>query len=176
MVYYAIEFTAELEGLTNLQPRGGCDDPSHPYFFKLKCENCGEISQKSTCVSLSDEVPLSNGKGTVHLVQKCKFCGREGTVLMLPGHGEPLTGQQGQNGQFARLMVFESRGFELFDFIFQDGWKAESESGEEFEIDLSEGEFADYDEKAECPIGVSNLKSQFKVVKKQGTAGKTQFR
>lgn len=34
-----------------------------------------------------------------------------------------------------------------------------------FEMDLSEGEFCDYDEKSECPVGISNLKSVFKVVR-----------
>lgn len=35
MVYYALEFTAELDGLTNLQPRGGCDDPNFTFYFKV---------------------------------------------------------------------------------------------------------------------------------------------
>jgi hypothetical protein len=36
MVYYALEFTAELDELTNLQPRGGCDDPTYTYYFKVR--------------------------------------------------------------------------------------------------------------------------------------------
>jgi Eukaryotic protein of unknown function (DUF866) len=43
-------------------------------------------------------------------------------------------------------------------FFSQNGGEAK------FEMDLSEGEFADYDEKSECPVSVSNLKSVFKVV------------
>lgn len=35
MVYYALELSAELDGLTNLQPRGGCDDPNFTYYFKV---------------------------------------------------------------------------------------------------------------------------------------------
>lgn len=31
-------------------------------------------------------------------------------------------------------------------------------------MDLSEGEFIEYDEKGECPVGISNLKASFKVV------------
>jgi hypothetical protein len=36
MVYYALLVGAELDGLTNLQPSGGCDDPSFPYYLKVR--------------------------------------------------------------------------------------------------------------------------------------------
>lgn len=36
--------------------------------------------------------------------------------------------------------------------------------GTPFEIDCSEGEFSEYDEKGECPVAVGNLQSTFKVV------------
>ncbi|KAG1346383.1 putative CXXC motif containing zinc binding protein [Cocos nucifera] len=128
MVYYMLSFTAELENLTNLQPRGGCDDPNYPYYFKVKCENCGEVSQKETCATMSESVPLSSGKGTANLVQKCKLCGREGSIQMIPGHGQPLTRELSQRELNTRLMVFDCRGFEPVDFSFGDGWKAESVS------------------------------------------------
>ncbi|KAM0912383.1 hypothetical protein ACQ4PT_012833 [Festuca glaucescens] len=87
MVFFALLVGAELDGLTNLPPSGGCDDPSYPYYFKLRCESCGETSAKTTCVSLDEVVDLSNGKGTANLVQKCKFCTREGSIVMIPGQG-----------------------------------------------------------------------------------------
>ena len=36
MVYYALLVGAELDGLTNLQPRRGCDDPNFPYYLKVR--------------------------------------------------------------------------------------------------------------------------------------------
>lgn len=30
-----LSISAELENLTNLQPRGGCDDPNYRYYFKV---------------------------------------------------------------------------------------------------------------------------------------------
>ena len=35
MVYYALLVGAELDGLTNLQPSRGCDDPNFPYYLKV---------------------------------------------------------------------------------------------------------------------------------------------
>ncbi|KQK08352.1 UPF0587 protein GA18326 [Brachypodium distachyon] len=173
MVFFGLFVGAELDGLTNLQPSGGCDDPKYPYYFKLRCENCGETSAKATCVSLDEVVDL--GKVTVNLSQKCKLCGREGSVVMIPGQGTPLTAEQSQKGEKACLMVFECRGFEPVDFAFGNGWKAESVHGTSFDIDLSEGEFDEYDEKGECPVALSKLQSTFKVVKKQGSHGKARY-
>lgn len=36
MVYYALYWWADLDNLTNLQPRYGCDDPTYPYYFKVR--------------------------------------------------------------------------------------------------------------------------------------------
>uniref|UniRef100_A0A3B6GR48 Uncharacterized protein n=1 Tax=Triticum aestivum TaxID=4565 RepID=A0A3B6GR48_WHEAT len=139
MVFFALLVGAELDGLTNLQPRGGCDDPSYPYYFK------------------------------------CKLCSREGSVVVIPGQGTPLTAEQSQKGEMTCLMVFECRGYEPIEFAFGNGWKAESVHGTPFDIDLSEGEFDEYDEKGECPVALSKLQSTFKVVKKQGFHGKTRY-
>ncbi|KDP34130.1 hypothetical protein JCGZ_07701 [Jatropha curcas] len=166
MVNYMLMITADLENIASLQPQGGCDDPSFSYLFKLKCGRCGEVSQKETCVSLNDTVPLPTGRGTANLVQKCKFCGRDGTILMVPGKGKPLTPEISEKGEYAPLMMFDCRGYEPEGFVFGDGWKAESTAGTKFEnIDLSGGEFAEYDEKGECPVMISNLSSKFEVAK-----------
>ncbi|KAI3812492.1 hypothetical protein L1987_17202 [Smallanthus sonchifolius] len=156
--------TAELENLTNFQPKAGVDDPNFTYYFKLKCENCGEVTDKETCVSLSETLPLAK-KGTTNLIQKCKFCKREGTVTMIPGRGSSLTHDYSETGKYAPLMIFDCRGFEPLDFAFSSGWKAESPEGTKFEdINLDGGEFAEYDEKGECGVMISNVRSMFKVV------------
>ncbi|XP_024963108.1 UPF0587 protein C1orf123 homolog [Cynara cardunculus var. scolymus] len=116
MVNYMLYISGELENLTNFQPRGSVDDPDFTYYFKFKCENCGEVTEKETCVSLNGTLPLPK-KGTTNLIQKCKFCKREGTVTMIPGRGSPLTNDSSELGKYALLMVFDCRGFEPLDFV-----------------------------------------------------------
>ncbi|GAV56983.1 DUF866 domain-containing protein [Cephalotus follicularis] len=165
MVNYLLMITADLENLTNLQPQGGCDDPSFSYFFNLICGRCGEQTQRETCVNLNETVPLT-GKGTANLIQKCKFCGREGTVSMIAGRGKPLTQEFAEEGKCVPLMLFDCRGYEPVGFVFGGGWKVESVTGTRFEdIDLSGGDFAEYDEKGKCPVMISNLRATFDVVK-----------
>ncbi|GAB2275907.1 hypothetical protein Dimus_010654 [Dionaea muscipula] len=166
MVNYLLKITADLENLASLQPQGGCDDPVFTFYFKFKCGKCGEVSSKDSCVSLNETVPLSNGRATTHLIQKCKFCNREGTATMLPGRGRPLTQELSEAGKYAPLMVFDCRGFEPLEFSFGAGWKVESVAGTTFEnVDLSAGEFIEYDEIGERPVMVSNLRASFDVVK-----------
>ncbi|XP_050234474.1 uncharacterized protein LOC126682758 [Mercurialis annua] len=166
MVNYMLMITADLDSITNLQPQGGCDDASFTYLFKLKCGRCGEVSQRETCLSLNETVPLPSGKGTANLVQKCKFCGRDGTVVMVPGKGKPLMIESSEKGEYTPVMIFDCRGYEPEGFVFTGEWKAESIAGTKFEgIDLSGDEYSEYDEKGECPVMISNLRSQFVVVK-----------
>ncbi|KAL3650770.1 hypothetical protein CASFOL_007173 [Castilleja foliolosa] len=183
MVNYLLMIAADLENLTDLQPQGGCDDPNFTYYFKLKCGNCGEVTQKETCVCLNDTVPSAKGKSDTHLSQKymleqlllfpslaykiaiCKFCSRDGTVTMITGRGRPLTQEEAETGKYAPLMFFDCRGYEPVDFAFGSGWKAYTEGTKFNDIDLSGDEFAEYDEKGECPVMISNLRAKFDVVK-----------
>ncbi|KAH7846395.1 hypothetical protein Vadar_013493 [Vaccinium darrowii] len=97
---------------------------------------------------------------------KCKFCGREGTVSMITGRGRPLTHEISQSGNYVPLMLFDCRGYEPVEFAFGSGWKVESIEGTKFDaVDLSGGDFAEYDEKGECPVMISNVRSVFNVVK-----------
>ncbi|KAL8522168.1 hypothetical protein ACS0TY_012348 [Phlomoides rotata] len=168
MVNYLLMICADLDNLTDFQPQGGCDDPNFTYYFKLKCGNCGEVTQKETCISLNETVPSAKGKSDIHLAQKCKFCSRDGTICMATGRGRPLTQEQAESGTYAPLMLFDCRGYEPVDFVFGTGWKAESLAGTKFnDIDLSPsaGDFAEYDEKGECPVMISNFRAKFDVVK-----------
>ncbi|CAI0409510.1 unnamed protein product [Linum tenue] len=88
MVNYWLMITAEFENVATLQPQGGCDDPSFTYFFKVPFQTSGELTDKETCVALERSVQIPGSKGTANLVQKCKFCEREGTVSLIPGKGK----------------------------------------------------------------------------------------
>jgi hypothetical protein len=60
--------------------------------------------------------------------EQCKFCGRDGTVTMIPGKGKPLTQELSEGGKYAPLMLFDFRGYEPEGFVFSGAWTAESVS------------------------------------------------
>ncbi|XP_056176964.1 uncharacterized protein LOC115670917 isoform X2 [Syzygium oleosum] len=139
MVNYMLKINAELESLANLQPQNGCDDPDFSYFFKMRCGRCGEVTQKETCLTLGESFPIPNSKGTAHLVQKCKFCEREGTVTMIPGRGRALTQEDSESGKYAPLMLFDCRGYEPVEYSFRGLWKADSGTMQEAQLSISLG-------------------------------------
>lgn len=48
------------------------------------------------------------------------------------------------------------------EFEFLAGWLAQGEeSGTKFDVDLKELEWAEYDEKAKCSVGIYELEHQF---------------
>ncbi|GAB5587892.1 hypothetical protein Unana1_02792 [Umbelopsis nana] len=69
-----------------------------------------------------------------------------------------------QVNKFVKLAVLDCRGLEPVGFDPRAGWTAQgAESGTKFEdIDLTEGDWADYDEKAGEPVGISNIESEFR--------------
>eukprot|EP00249_Psilotum_nudum_P004647 c18151_g1_i2 orf=266-598(+) len=108
MVLLLLQIKADLENLTNLIPRGGSDGSPFWYFFKVKCGSCGEMSDKFSAVTATEQLQMPRSRGVAHLVQKV--------------------------------------------------------SGSKFaDIDLSEGEFAEYDEKASCPVGITDIEHKFVV-------------
>ncbi|CAI5995226.1 unnamed protein product [Closterium sp. NIES-64] len=111
------------------------------YYMKLRC-SCGE----------------------------CNFCSRVGSISLVEGHGKPFTAEDCENRKFVPLVCLDCRGMEPVEFIPKDGWQAEgAESGTKFEdIDLSDKEFSDYDEKAGESVSILNIESQ---IKSAATAG-----
>ncbi|KAL6215345.1 hypothetical protein ACLB2K_014776 [Fragaria x ananassa] len=79
---------------------------------------------------------------------------------MMPEFCKPLT----KEGVFHPLMMFDCKGYEPVDFVFGGGWKVESVAGKTYDnVDLSKGEFAEYDESGELLVRISSLHASFNV-------------
>ncbi|MGH0168782.1 UNVERIFIED_CONTAM: hypothetical protein FKN15_055431 [Acipenser sinensis] len=171
-----------LENITNVRPFG--DD--FRWFLKLKCGNCGEVSDKwqyitLMCTSrwpdvqvarfnaqlckrslvLQDSVPLKGGRGSASMVQKCKLCSRENSIDILKDTMKPYHAEDSE--RFKTIVQFECRGLEPVDFQPQAGFAAEgAETGTPFtEINLQEKDWNDYDEKAKESVGIYEVAHQF---------------
>lgn len=71
---------------------------------------------------------LNDNSMSLFFREQCKFCGRDGTVTMIPGKGKPLTQELSEGGKYAPLMLFDFRGYEPEGFVFSGAWTAESVS------------------------------------------------
>jgi len=154
-----LQITAELENVASLHAAG----EDFRWYLKLKCLQCGSETPEFVYVDLLNSQPLKGGRGSASLVIKCKLCRRENSIDIIK---ESLCAYFADDmPQFKTVVVFDCRGVEPTDFEPRAGWAAQaqgSQSSTRFEdIDLSPGEWADYDENAEQSVSIYELKHQF---------------
>ncbi|MCJ1229530.1 hypothetical protein MMC12_006197 [Toensbergia leucococca] len=99
---------------------------------------------------------MSGSRGEANFVWRCKSCKRESTASIRNppnsySHASPPTRQI--------IIEFDCRGLEFTDFKADGEWMAKGlESPTPFSgIDLQEGEWFDYDEKAGEEVSIKDL-------------------
>uniref|UniRef100_A0A0N5AXZ0 Hflx-type G domain-containing protein n=1 Tax=Syphacia muris TaxID=451379 RepID=A0A0N5AXZ0_9BILA len=158
----ALEVKAELERLDELQPKP--DWRTFRWYLKCRCSNCGEEPKIWHFVIPNETITF--GKSDVNFLEKCKICGRINSLVVLMDSFEPYTAKM--EGEFQAIIKFDCRGLEPTDFDPRGQWWARcTESGAIFSnIDLTEREWADYDEKVQCCVEVKEFTTRFVQVKK----------
>lgn len=81
MVKIALQIKATLENIEELTT----NHPDYTFLLKLKCLNCGEISDKWHDLTESQTFPTKIGKSETHFLAKCKLCGRENSIDIIEG-------------------------------------------------------------------------------------------
>uniref|UniRef100_T1H5U9 DUF866 domain-containing protein n=1 Tax=Megaselia scalaris TaxID=36166 RepID=T1H5U9_MEGSC len=97
---------------------------------------------------------------------KCKMCSRENSIDILEKSNATYTADD--SGKLKTIVIFDCRGVEPSEFSPRSGWIVESiENGEKFEnVDLSEDDWSEYDEKNNNVVGITEFKSEFIKLKK----------
>ncbi|CAH4035027.1 unnamed protein product [Pieris brassicae] len=127
--------------------------------------SCGEESDKFHDLTEAEKVPQKHNRSESNLLIKCKLCSRENSIDVIEGSNGILTSED--ENKFKTIVIFDCRGVEPVDFQPKSGWIAEAEhNGKKFEeVDLSEKEWAEYDEKNQNSVGVYELEWNFIKVK-----------
>ncbi|XP_053979765.1 CXXC motif containing zinc binding protein [Hylaeus anthracinus] len=161
MVKIALKVNATLENIEELRPSGH----QFRWYLKFTCSSCGEVSEKWNYASLSEFTPALRGNAVTHFMSKCKLCSRENSMSILEDSLKPYVADNQE--KFQTIVVFDCRGLEPIDFSPREGWIAKAANGgKEFtEVDLSEGEWADYCDKIKEPVGIYDIEHRFERVK-----------
>nr|CAG4650610.1 EOG090X0HQJ [Sida crystallina] len=157
MVKIGLKIKANLENVTNFHAPG----EDFRWYLKVKCGSCNEESDKWIYITRDESVEVKGGRGTANLVLKCKLCSRENNMDIIVDSVAPYNDED--QGKFKTMVKFDCRGMEPSDFSPRNGWSAEGlESGSKFtDIDLTEKEWADYDEKSKTTVGIYEIEHQF---------------
>jgi len=99
--------------------------------------------------------------GMANFVWKCGLCKREASARFEPAF--PTKPYSAENGQLTPFLTLDCRNLEFVGFDPYGTWKCVgTTTGTKFdEVDLTEGEWTDYDEKSTLPVGVSNVKGEW---------------
>lgn len=119
-------------------------------------------------VSAEEIHELSGSRGTANFALKWVRDARHEASLnvqQVKGVTRDLTSEdQG----FVPIVAFECRGMDPIDWKPDGGFVIKARSGKVFEdVDMSEGEWADYDEKSGESVSVMELQWQFRVHKEK---------
>lgn len=77
----SLEIKATLEGIAVIYT----SHPDYTFLLKLKCTSCGESSDKWHDVCESQTFPGKTGRSENNYIAKCKLCGRENSLNIIPG-------------------------------------------------------------------------------------------
>ncbi|KAJ4354400.1 uncharacterized protein N0V89_006136 [Didymosphaeria variabile] len=152
----ALALSAELNGVTDLRPTDTEDSPFH-YTFKVQCTSCRETHPNFVTMTRFDMNEMSGSRGEANFVWKCKNCKREHSANI---KAAPATYEQSDPPKKVNILEFDCRGLEFTDFKAEGDFEAKgADSNTKFaSIDLSEGEWFDYDEKAGEEVSITNVK------------------
>ncbi|KAF2999558.1 hypothetical protein E8E14_000618 [Neopestalotiopsis sp. 37M] len=152
---FALTLTAELTGVTNLRPSDTEENPFW-YTFTVQCTSCRETHANTVGVSRFENNEMSGSRGEANFVWKCKNCKRESTASIKTA---PKPYEQGEPPKAQYIIEFDCRGLEFTDFHPE----ASIDSGTKFtEIELTDGEWYDYDDKAGEEVSIKDLKWNIK--------------
>lgn len=163
MVRVGLQINATLENVEELET---CH-PNYSFFIKIKCTNCGEESDKWHDITESERTQQdSRNPDGFNFYMKCKMCSRENTIDIVEKTNVKYT--QEDSGKFKTIVIFDCRGAEPTAFSPRIGWIVKSsENGQTFEdVDLSEDDWVDYDQKNNNSVGIYEFSSQFIKLKK----------
>ncbi|KAF2761956.1 DUF866-domain-containing protein [Pseudovirgaria hyperparasitica] len=148
----ALALTAELNGVTDLLPNDTEDNPFF-YTFKVQCTSCREIHPNW----VTEQNEISGSRGEANFVWRCKSCKREQSANIKE---KPKAYPHSDAAKKQNILEFDCRGLEFVEFKPDGEWTAKGlESGTKFTgIELHEGDWFDYDEKASEEVSITDMK------------------
>ncbi|KAF2401215.1 DUF866-domain-containing protein [Trichodelitschia bisporula] len=152
----ALALTADLSGVTDLRPDDTQDNP-FSYMFKVQCTSCRETHPNWVTLNRFDTHEQSGSRGEANFVWRCKNCKREHSANIKEA---PKAYSHTSPPARVNILEFDCRGLEFVEFSPEGDWLATGiESGTKFTgVELHEGEWFDYDEKAGEEVSIKDLK------------------
>lgn len=166
-MYFVLYVKADFDGpVSSLGLEPGCT-------FEIDVrESGGQEERKGVVIDDTEDHELSGSRGTAHFAMKWSRDSKHFSTINLErelanvfGRSRGLT--KDDHGKFVPLAGFECRGLEPIAWYPKDEFKVQGESGTVWDnVDLSEQEWFDYDEKSGESVGITEIVYEFRPYKK----------
>ncbi|KAK6461523.1 hypothetical protein DFJ63DRAFT_185108 [Scheffersomyces coipomensis] len=160
MLTYILKAEAVLKNVSNVQPLDNLNYP-FDYKFKIQC-GCTKIHDKPIEINSEGRFQVTGFRREANFLFKCKECNREryATIKRLPNKID-------QDNQWTDILMINTFGIRLLDFIPDDQFECMSLLSNSIiqEIDLSDGEWYDYDQLGNGEISISEVKWKVELVR-----------
>lgn len=158
MVKFVLKIQAELSNVTNLEPKNTPESP-YEYTFEIECTKCRTIHDKLIQINSFEKHEIKGSRGNASFIFKCKECKNEHSINIIPTNLK-LTNENSENKIFINFLEIDSRGLDFLKFIPNGEFQCIGlDSGTIFNnVDLSEGEWYDVDEKTNDEVSIIDVK------------------
>ncbi|KAK0552926.1 hypothetical protein OC846_001506 [Tilletia horrida] len=164
MPSFSLYIKAQCENVKDLQPA----DDAYTLMCRVKCTSCHEEHPNLVGIEFGEEKDVQRSRGTANLVMHCSMC----RSIMTAKFDEPTTKAplyrpysvpEDSGADFQVLCVLDCRGVEMVAFEPQGVWRCKSTASKtEFdEVTFEDGEWTDYDEKADVPVSIMEFESKW---------------
>ena len=155
MVVHLVYFKADLENLESL-----VFAEDHEWVLGFRDTSGDERNNVRLCATESVEIPGS--RGSANLLLKFPDGNSPASISVTAVKG--VEGKYTKSGEFQAVLAIESHGAEPFEWKPTGFYKAETETGRTFEsVDLKDGDWCDFDEDADCSVGVYNVETKIEI-------------
>ena len=158
MPLFALELAAVCENIAEILPA-----ENRSWGLQFRCGSCREAHPNFVDVDPEEQVQVQ--ASTYNCCFKCKFCQSKISASVMPRSEGKYVDEKGPGAQ--KIVVFDCRGGEPIKLQLDNQWKAvgsgDSRHGFD-EVDLSQ-DWADYDEKAQISVMISEVEATFTGVK-----------
>lgn len=156
---YQLILKAELSNVTDLQVE---DSPESPfeYTFKIECIGCREVHSNPVTINCYEKHEISGSRGEASLVFRCRNCKKEHSANILRPKAAVLTAEDDEKV----ILDIDSRGLYFLDFEPSSGsFTLKGTKTTVFkEIDLSDGEWYDYDDDLSQEVSITEVQFEIK--------------
>lgn len=150
MVKFYLSAKAELQGVAGLEPVDTPQD-QFEYMFTIECTKCRTTHHKNIGINQYQTYELDK-KGVANFIYRCKECKSE-----LNASIERVKGNVQESNEWTKLLSIDARGVEFKLFVPEGKFTVKGLKGSEFELELEEGEWYDYDDKTGEEVSVTEV-------------------